>query len=241
MTGPLSVEVEDEAGALALRAGFTLNEPRAALFGPSGSGKTTLLRIVAGLLTPRLGVVRLGERMLLNTAERVCLPAGARGVGFVTQQATLFPHLSVEANLRFGLRGLVAAEANRRVAEVSRLLDLGGWLERRPGRLSGGERQRVALGRALAPGPALLLLDEPFSALDAKGKTELWDRLEIYLHERGIARLLVTHDPGEVWSRADTVVRIANGVAREQGPPQQLLRTEREQALAQWGALPVQA
>ena len=235
MTEPLLVDVEGMAGALDVHGSFKLNGTVGALFGPSGAGKTTLLRMISGLARPHAGTIQLGNRTLFSSSERVCLPAGRRGIGFVTQQPALFPHLPVEGNLRFGLRGISPREQDRRTEEVVELLAIAPLRERLPAMLSGGERQRVALARALAPGPRLLLLDEPFSALDAAGKAEVWDRLGAYLRQREIAALLVTHDPGEVWSRADTVVRMIGGVAREQGPPALLLRAEREEALRRLG------
>lgn len=244
MSEPVSVEVEVEVdiegavGSLELRACFTLHHASAALFGPSGAGKTTLLRMISGLLRPRAGTIRLGKQVLFSHGERIFIPAGKRPVGFVTQQHALFPHLSVEENLRFGLRGLPARDSDERVDELVELLGLGPLRGRLPARLSGGERQRVALARALAPQPRLLLLDEPFSALDGGGKAALWERLEPYLRERGIATLLVTHDLGEVWSRAETVVRMTDGTAREQGPPALLLQEEREEALLRLGIVP---
>ncbi len=238
MTEPLLVEVEGSAGSLELRACFLLRDATGALFGPSGAGKTTLLRMIAGLLRPRAGTIRLGGRLLFSSVEGICVPAGERGIGFVTQQPALFPHLSVEANLRFGLRGVPARERDRLVEEVTELLALQPLRGRLPERLSGGERQRVALARALAPQPRLLLLDEPFSMLDTAHKEQLWDRLGTYLGPRGIATLLVTHDLGEVWSRADTMVRMTDGLACEQGPPALLLRAEREQALLRLGVVP---
>ncbi len=238
MTEPLFVDVEGKAGPLDVRGSFTLSETIGALFGPSGAGKTTLLRMLAGLVRPHAGTIRLGKRTLFSSSERVFLPAGRRGIGFVTQQPALFPHLSVEANLRFGLQGVAPREQDRRTEEVVDLLALAPLRGRLPAMLSGGERQRVALARALAPGPRLVLLDEPFSALDAAGKAEVWERLGAYLRQQEVATLLVTHDPGEVWSRAETVVRMTAGVAREQGPPALLLRAEREEALRRLGADP---
>ncbi len=237
MSAGLLVDLRHTAGPLTLSARFTLAARRAALWGPSGAGKSTLLRVVAGLATPREGVVRLGERTLTDMAAGVSVLPGARGLGFLTQTPALFPHLSVEKNVRFGLHRLSAAAQRRRVEELVALLELAPLLKRPPARLSGGERQRVALARALAPQPQLLLLDEPFSALDLARKTELWSALENYLQPRGIATLLVSHDPAEVWAHAETVVRLENGVAAEQGPPAAMLGRERDAVLRQLGAI----
>ena len=231
MSELLEVDLHHTAGPLTLRARFRIEARRAALWGPSGSGKSTLLRLAAGLTKPRAGVIRLGGRTLLDAGAGIFLAPGARGVGFLTQTPALFPHLSVDANLRFGLKGLPAGEQRRRTGELAALFGIAPLLARSPARLSGGERQRVALARALAPQPRLLLLDEPFSALDLPGKTALWADLAPYLQARDIATLLVSHDPSEVWAQSETVVRIENGVATEQGPPAAMLGQEREQLL----------
>ena len=235
MTPLLAVDAEHQAGSLALRIRFTLHARRAALFGPSGAGKTTLLRMLAGLARPTRGAITFDGRLLADPGRRIHVPPAEREIGFVTQSPALFPHLTVEENVRFGLQ----PKALRNSAWTQELLDLFELSELRtrlPRGLSGGEQQRVALARALAPPLKLLLLDEPFSALDATRKTRLWIRLEEHLRVRSIAMLLVSHDAAEVWSRADTVLRMEAGVATEQGPPAQMLHAEREQVLRQLGA-----
>ena len=224
-------------GALDFRASFTLQQARGALWGPSGAGKSTLLRVISGLLRPREGTVRVGERVLLDRGKDIDVPAGARGTAFLTQTPALFPRMSVERNLRFGLRALPVAEQGRRVDELVALFGLETLLDRFPARLSGGERQRVALARALAPRPELVLLDEPFSALDGERKAEVWQVLDRWLTAQGAAMLLVSHDPAEVWAHAETVVRMVDGKTGEQGPPSQLLAREREAVLRQLGAV----
>jgi len=230
----LLVDVRHQAGTLTLRAQFELATPRTALFGPSGAGKSTLLRVLAGLTTPASGRVVLDGRVLVDTQATISLPPGARGIGFLMQSPALFPHLTVERNLRFGLRSLPLHEQNSRVRELGSLLALEPLLHRLPERLSGGERQRVALARALATQPRLLLLDEPFSALDGAAKTQLWAVLEPWLARHGTQSLLVSHDAAEVWAWAERVVRIVDGVAIQQGTPQEMLLRERELALQQF-------
>src|SRR6185503_7433666 len=147
-----------------LEARFEAGAGVTALFGPSGSGKSTVLSIIAGMRRPDAGTVRLGDRVLFDAARGICLPPEKRGIGFVFQDLLLFPHLTVEANLRFGARRRpTRAIPFERVVEV---LELGALLRRHPHTLSGGERQRTALGRAILRGPELLLLDEPLTALD---------------------------------------------------------------------------
>ncbi len=234
MNASLLVDLRHQAGTLTLRAQFELAAQRTALFGPSGAGKSTLLRILAGLTMPASGRLVLDGRVLVDTQAGISVPPGARGIAFLTQAAALFPHLSVERNLRFGMRTLPAHEQAVRIDELQNLLGLETLLSRLPERLSGGERQRVALARALATRPRLLLLDEPFSALDGAAKARLWAVLELYLAQHSIQSLLVSHDAAEVWAWAERVVRIVDGIATEQGTPQEMLLRERELVLRQF-------
>lgn len=229
----LCVDVTHSVGALRLQARFDLLTERNALFGPSGTGKTTLLRILAGLEQPEAGRVTLRGDVLVDTEKKIALPPGKRGVGMVAQQPALFPHLSVEGNLRFGLRALSQADQAARIAETAALLRIEDLLPRMPARLSGGERQRVALARALAPRPRLLLLDEPFAALDGRHKEKLSSTLQVFFATHGIGFLLVSHDVGEVWHAAETIVRMDGGRAVETGPPATMVSQERERVLAQ--------
>ena len=240
MTSLLAVDIRHQAGSLALQARFEIAASRTALFGPSGVGKSTLLRILAGLISPNAGSISLEGRPLLDTFNKVNIPAGQRQIGLLTQSGALFPHLSVEANVRFGLHSLSQQEQSRRSEEVLELAGLNKLRSRLPARLSGGERQRAALARALVPLPRLLLLDEPFSALDAAHKAELWAALDLYLTRHQIATLLVSHDTGEVWASAESVVRMENGIATETGPPAIMLRQEREAILQQLAERPLQ-
>ncbi len=177
-----------------------------ALFGPSGCGKTTALRCIAGL--ERIaGEFALGDEIWQDAARFV--PPHRRAVGYVFQEASLFPHLSVTGNLTFGQRR--AADRGVALAEVVSLLGLGGLLDRAPGRLSGGERQRVAIGRALLSQPRLLLMDEPLSALDRDGKSEILVYLERLHDVLSIPVIYVTHDMGEVERLADHLVLLERG------------------------------
>ncbi len=236
MTSLLRVELAHQAGSLALRASFTLHAERTALFGPSGSGKSTMLRLLAGLVRPDHGSITLEGRLLTETAAGIAVATGDRGIGFVTQAPALFPHLSVEANLRFGLAACSPAEQRRRRGEVLAMLELTSLARRLPRHLSGGEQQRVALARALVRQPRLLLLDEPFSALDGARKQRLWATLEPFLKDRRVATLLVSHDAAEVWEGAESVIRMDDGVATRQGTPAAMLAEERLQVLRQLGA-----
>jgi putative spermidine/putrescine transport system ATP-binding protein len=186
-----------------------------ALLGPSGCGKTTLLRMIAGLETPTSGAIR------LDGAEVGDLPAHKRGLGFVFQNYALFPHLTVAENVAFGLemRHVPDAERRRRVSEVLRLVHLEGFERRRIGQLSGGQQQRVAVARALVIRPKMLLLDEPFSNLDAQLRLELRFELRELQRRLNVTTLFVTHDQTEAVALADRLVVMRAGEIAQVGPP----------------------
>jgi molybdate transport system ATP-binding protein len=186
-----------------------------ALVGPSGAGKTTVLRVVAGLLRPRSGRVVLGDAVWLDTAGGVCLEPDRRSVGLVFQEYALFPHLSVEANVRFGGRS--------RAAELMDRFRITHLAAARPGELSGGERQRVALARALSRDPAVLLLDEPMSALDAHTRGSVRAELQELLRDLALPTILVTHDFEDAAALADRVGVIADGRLLQVGTPDELV------------------
>jgi iron(III) transport system ATP-binding protein len=194
-----------------------------ALLGPSGCGKTTLLRVVAGLERPDAGTVELAGRQVDGPAGSV--PPEERGVGLVFQEHALFPHLDVGANVGFGLRHLDRRALGARVRDVLALVGLGGLGDRRPAQLSGGQRQRVALARALAPAPTLLLLDEPFSSLDAAMRVALRDEVRAILRAAEQTALLVTHDQEEALSVADRVAVMFDGRLHQVADPQTLYRS----------------
>jgi len=188
------------------------------LLGPSGCGKTTLLRLLAGLEAPSHGVIRIGSRMVNP------LPPWERDVAMVFQSGALYPHLSVAENLAFGLRlrGSPHREIAQRVDEAARWLGLDDLRQRRPDTLSGGQRQRVAIGRALVRRPAVYLLDEPLSGLDAQLRLELRRELKA-LHQRlGTTMLLVTHDQAEALALADRIAVLRDGSLQQVGPPAEL-------------------
>ena len=194
-----------------------------ALLGPSGSGKSTILRIIAGLEQPERGTVELtGE-------DATAVPIQNRGVGFVFQHFALFRHMTVRDNVAFGLkvRKLPKAEIKQRVDELLELVQLSGYSGRYPTQLSGGQRQRVALARALATRPKVLLLDEPFGALDAKVRDELRTWLRRLHDEVHVTSLFVTHDQQEAFEVADQVVVLNKGKVEQMGPPQELYEKPR--------------
>ena len=190
-----------------------------ALLGPSGSGKSTILRILAGLEAPDSGSVWFGDE------EATHLHARARAIGFVFQHYALFRHLTVEQNVAFGLdvRRVAKDTARKRARELLHLVGLAGLEERYPSQLSGGQRQRVALARALAPAPDLLLLDEPFGAVDAKVREELRQWLRRLHDEVGVTSIFVTHDQDEAFSVSDRVLVIHRGGLEQSGTPAEIL------------------
>lgn len=191
-----------------------------AVLGSSGSGKTTLLRLITGFDSPDTGEVFIGGRQVAGGQKFV--PAEQRRVGFVPQDAALFPHLSVAENISFGLKDLSKPERSVRVAELLKLVDLIGFEERMPHELSGGQRHRVALARALAPNPDLILLDEPFSALDAELRGRLRDDVRQVLRTTGTTAILVTHDQEEALSMADRVAVLRDGEFAQVGNPREI-------------------
>lgn len=200
------------------------------LLGPSGCGKTTLLRIVAGLLDADSGALRLGDRDLAS------VPARERGFGIVFQSYSLFPHMSVAENVGYGLR-LRGTQRETRRQRVEALLDmvrLSGLGARHPAQLSGGQQQRVAIARALAVAPSLLLLDEPFSALDVRVRAELRQELRELQQRLGVPTIMVTHDREEAMSVADRIVCMNAGRIAQVGTPAELYRQPRNAFVARF-------
>jgi sulfate transport system ATP-binding protein len=194
-----------------------------ALVGPSGSGKTTLLRLIAGLDFPDSGRICFGDKDVTN------LPAAKRGIGFVFQHYALFNHMTVARNIAFGLNILPARKRpsrdaiHNRVKDLLRLVQLPGLEARFPAQLSGGQRQRVALARALARNPAILLLDEPFGALDARVRRELRRSLRQIHDQVGVTSILVTHDHEEAFGLADRVAILNDGKVEQFAAPGELV------------------
>ena len=191
------------------------------LFGPSGAGKTTILRQIAGLERPDAGTIRFGDDVWCDTAARRWRHPQERRVGIVFQEPTLFPHLTVRDNIRYGVRpgsDPGVRHPSDPVAEIAGLLGITDLENRYPRALSGGEAQRVALARALTPGPRLLLLDEPFAALDAPTRVRLRRELRALLQATGTPAVLVTHDRTEALALGDAVAVVIGGRIRQVGP-----------------------
>jgi ABC-type sulfate/molybdate transport systems ATPase subunit len=232
----LQADIEHALGDLSLRVSCTLSAPWTVLFGPSGAGKTSLLRVLGGLTRPERGRVVLEGRTLVETARGIWVPPAERGIGFVTQRPTLFPHMDAAGNVAFGLSRLSRHANGERVEQMLQLFHAGHLAKRRPADLSGGEKQRVALARALAPEPRLLLLDEPFTGLDADLKASILESLTAWLAQRKTGALYVSHDVAEAFQTEADVMVIENGQIQAHGPAQVVLATRREQLLRQLGA-----
>lgn len=190
----------------------------AALLGPSGSGKTTILRMIAGLDTPDSGDI------IINNTRVNSLPGSRRGIGFVFQNYALFRYMTVADNIAFGLevQKKSKAEIKARVDELLELISMKDLGKRYPHQLSGGQRQRVAFARALAPNPLLLLLDEPFAAIDAKVRRELRTWLKNMIGQIGITSIFVTHDQEEAMEVADTIIVTNKGCIEQIGTPEEI-------------------
>jgi len=223
----LEADVRFSRGAFVLEARFELRSSWTVLFGPSGTGKTTLLRILSGLIAPDSGRISLGQRVLVDTDSRLTVAPGLRRIGFVTQHAALFPHLTARANVAFGMHSLTGERREARVAEMLRLFEGESLADRKPERLSGGEKQRIAMARALAPRPELLLLDEPFAALDAAAKSAIAENLRA----SGVPVLYVSHDLADAWQMNADAIVLEAGRIKAEGPARTVLAPYRERVL----------
>ena len=207
----LRVDVTKQLGEFSIEASFTSEGRVTGLFGASGAGKTSLINMIAGLLKPDRGVIALDGEMLDDVSARVHVPPHRRRIGYVFQDARLFPHLDVRQNLDYGRRMNRLADDPAQRARITELLDIGGLMDRRPGQLSGGERQRVALGRALLSKPRLLLLDEPLGSLDESRKIEILPYLVRLRDEAHVPMVYVSHDAAEMRQLATQIVMVRDG------------------------------
>ena len=233
-------------GSFHLKVECKLASPWTVVFGPSGAGKTTMLRLLAGLDRAQLGAlaeraghaaarVSLDGEALTDTERGIWREPGRRQIGLVTQHPALFPHLTVAQNVAYGLRGrmrnLDRAGRAARVDEMLELADAASLATRRPRDLSGGQAQRIALARALATSPKLLLLDEPFSALDGAASDALLERLQAWLRERNVQAVLATHDVSDALATGAEVLLLREGRLIAKGPAAEVLAGERDRLL----------
>ena len=221
-----------------LGPGFTLDVELVAppgitmLFGASGSGKTTLLRCIAGLIRPDTGRLTIGDRILFDAKNGIDVPVQDRHVGYVFQQAALFPHMSLRDNIGYGLHRLGADERQTRVSTIAESFRISSILDRPPAQVSGGERQRAALARALVTEPSVLLLDEPLSALDQTIQSRIMDDLRRANEARRIPMLYVTHSHREVYTLGHQAVVIDTGRVIARGTPHEVLDRPEQSVLA---------
>lgn len=188
------------------------------ILGPSGAGKTTLLRIIAGLAKPDTG------RLFIQNQEMTEVPAEKRNLGYVFQSPLLFPHMSIQENIRFGMeaKGWSRKRMEEKTAQLLQLLRIEGLETRRPGQISGGQQQRAAIARALAPAPRLLLMDEPFSSLDAQLRTEMGAWIREIQRATGVTTVFVTHDRNEAMALSDKIALLSEGRVIQQDTPRNL-------------------
>jgi molybdate transport system ATP-binding protein len=203
------------------------------LFGASGSGKTTLLDCLAGLVEPDAGRIFIGNTTFLDSERGYSLPASRRRIGYVFQDLALFPHLTTEANVAYGLQGVPTIERAARTASMLESLRIAPLRQRRPREISGGERQRVALARALVTDPSLLLLDEPLVALDAHIKARILEDLRAWNAAHQIPILYVTHSREEVFALGERVLVLEEGKVTAQGTPYEVMQSPRRETIAQ--------
>ena len=230
----LSVRVSTQLSPqFQLELAFDVEPGVTIVFGESGSGKTTLLRSVAGLIRPAEGRIAVGDRVLFDRRAGIDVKPSDRRVGFVFQQLALFPHLTADDNIAYGLSGLSQAERRTRTLAVAESFRIGRLLGRRPSEISGGERQRVALARALVTRPDVLLLDEPLSALDQATQSHILADLRSWNESQQIPVLYVTHSQREVFALGERVLVLRNGSIAADGTPQQVMEAPAHAGLAQ--------
>ena len=205
------VDVEMKLGDFGITVAFSVGPGITALFGPSGAGKTSILNMIAGVLKPERGRIAVDGQVLFDSNHHINLKPNHRRVGYIFQDARLFPHLSVRGNLLYGFNRTPPEQRYVQLAPMTALLGIDHLLDRRPASLSGGEQQRVAIGRAILASPRILLMDEPFAALDKARKQEIMPYIERLRDELKIPMLYVTHFQAEVDRLAGTVVRVEKG------------------------------
>jgi molybdate transport system ATP-binding protein len=212
---------------------FTANPGVTILLGHSGAGKTTLLRSIAGLCNPERGRILSGDKVLFDSEKKIAIEPARRHVGFVFQDLALFPHLTVEENVAYGLRKMDAKERGQKVAEILESFQIAALRRRVPREISGGEQQRVALARSLVTEPSVLLLDEPLSSLDPHTKAGIIDDLRAWNESHRIPMLYVTHNHEEVFALGERAISLEQGKILAEGAPMEVVTTPHRQSMAQ--------
>jgi len=218
---------------LTLDASFIVRQGITVLFGPSGSGKTTILRSIAGIVAPDEGRIALGERVYFDSETGVSIPIQQRRIGFVFQEYLLFPHLTAAQNVAYAIRSATHKGRRDRAIELLGIVGIAHVSDRHPHQLSGGEQQRVALARALGADPAVLLLDEPLSALDAPTRQRLLGEMVDLQRKSGIPFLYVTHSPADAIRAGDSALILSSGRIVQEGKPADVLNAPRNLAASQ--------
>lgn len=224
----LEFSLDSRRGSFHLQVRCQLASDWTVIFGPSGAGKSTLLRLLAGLDRPARGRIVLDDHTLTEVSMGSHVRPGRRRTSLVSQQPALFPHLNAAANVAYGLRHLDRAVRFTRVIQMLTLVGATELADLRPQDLSGGQAQRVALARALAPAPRLLLLDEPFSALDGVASDALLERLQVWLRANNVQAVMATHDVTDALAIRAEVLLLREGRLVAQGPAAEVLVAERE-------------
>jgi molybdate transport system ATP-binding protein len=228
------ISIHKKLSRFTLDVTISFGQETIVLFGPSGAGKSMTLQLIAGLLAPDAGRIKLNGTTLFDSQASINLSAQSRQIGYVMQDYALFPHLTVAQNIAFGLYGLPRAEQQARLNQMVSLLRLEGLQAHKPRQLSGGQQQRVALARALVTRPKLLLLDEPFAALDTPMRTRLRRELLALQRRVQLPTILVTHDLAEAHMLADRMAIIDDGKLVQIGPPSEVLRKPATQSVARF-------
>lgn len=205
-----------------LDVSFEMENELVVLFGPSGSGKTTLFKCISGITEPDYGKIIVGNKVYFDKIKKINIPIQKRNLGYVFQNYTLFPHMNVRKNIECGLKGWEKESKKERILKMLNLLHIEELETRYPSQLSGGQKQRVALARALAPKPEILLLDEPFSALDLKIRLELAEKIKNLQVRIGIPLLFITHNLEEALMLADKILVLHGGKAQQFGTPEEI-------------------
>lgn len=216
-----------------LAAEFEVGDELVVFLGHSGCGKTTTLRCIAGLEKPDRGEIQVNGKIYLDCHKRINLPVQQRSLGYVFQNYALFPHMDVKTNITYGLNGWHEEDKKKRMKEMLQLLNIEGLEDRYPAQLSGGQKQRVALARALAPKPDILLLDEPFSALDMIVRMKLRERIKRIQKELMIPVLFITHNPVEAFTLADRIVVFHEGNVQQIGAPNDVFYNPKNRYVAE--------
>jgi molybdate transport system ATP-binding protein len=230
----LSASITYESGnGFTLRAAFEAHSGFTMLLGPSGSGKTTLLNCIAGLARPRAGRIVLDDRAMFDSDRNIDVAPRLRRIGYVFQDVALFPHLSVQKNIEYGIASIPATRRRELYVQAVESMGIAHLAARKPSEISGGERQRAALARSMVTEPALLLLDEPLTALDLATKSKIIADLRQWNSTRGIPVICVTHSPAEARALGDRVVVLESGAIVAQGVPHDVMSTPRHETVAQ--------